>query len=110
MSGRKKRDVMNKIWSPTVGANEETRYHRPDDWTALSVRVKNHTFFFLLNLDVQWRRQESGDVEMTGRGRGNNPLFPATKVWWLHILCHNNEVNTSLYRRYVSPLTSMGQT
>ncbi|KAJ0566762.1 hypothetical protein HanIR_Chr06g0277221 [Helianthus annuus] len=45
---------------------------------------------------------------MTGRGR--IPYFQLQKVWRLHILCHNNEVNTSLYRRYEPPLTSMGQT
>ncbi|MFS7951941.1 hypothetical protein Hanom_Chr07g00601141 [Helianthus anomalus] len=42
--------------------------------------------------------------------RGKNPLFPVTKVWRLHIFCPNNEVNTSLYRGYGPPLTSMGQT
>ncbi|KAJ0887851.1 hypothetical protein HanRHA438_Chr09g0395571 [Helianthus annuus] len=60
------------------------------------MRVKNHTLFFLLNLDLQWRREESGAVEMTGRGK--NPLFPVTKVWRLHMPCPNQEVKTSLYR------------
>ncbi|KAJ0579073.1 hypothetical protein HanRHA438_Chr05g0246361 [Helianthus annuus] len=67
---------MYSIYS--VGANVETQNYRRDDWTAFSMRVKNHTLFFLLNLDLQWRRQESGAVEITGRGK--NPLFPVTKV------------------------------
>ncbi|KAJ0522716.1 hypothetical protein HanIR_Chr10g0485681 [Helianthus annuus] len=73
---------MYSIYS--VGANEETRVHRRDDLTALYMRVKNHTLFFLLNLDLQWRREESGAVEIAGRRRFS--CFQLQKVWWLHML------------------------
>ncbi|MFS7892624.1 hypothetical protein Hanom_Chr00s000746g01657851 [Helianthus anomalus] len=66
--------------------------------------MENHTFL-LFNLDLPWKREKRGDVEMVGRGR--IPYFQLQKVWHLHILCPNNEVNTSLYKRHGSPLTSM---
>ncbi|MFS8025440.1 hypothetical protein Hanom_Chr16g01474951 [Helianthus anomalus] len=47
----------------------ETQNHRRDDWTAFSERMENHTLFFLLNLDLQWRREKHGDVEMTCKRR-----------------------------------------
>ncbi|MFS8003873.1 hypothetical protein Hanom_Chr13g01218971 [Helianthus anomalus] len=37
--------------------------------TTFSERRENYTLFFLLNLDLQWRREKSGDVEMAGRER-----------------------------------------
>ncbi|MFS7919310.1 hypothetical protein Hanom_Chr03g00211231 [Helianthus anomalus] len=54
--------------------------------------------FFLLNLDFQRRREESGDLKMVGRGR--IPYFQLQKAWRLHISYPNNEVNTSLYIIY----------
>ncbi|MFS7936923.1 hypothetical protein Hanom_Chr05g00421441 [Helianthus anomalus] len=65
-------------------------------WTAFSERMKNHTLFFLLNLDLQWRREKSRDVETTGRGR--ILYFQLQKVCLPYVSCPNNEVKSSLYR------------
>ncbi|KAJ0586922.1 hypothetical protein HanIR_Chr04g0157271 [Helianthus annuus] len=47
------------------------------------MRVKNHILFFLLNLDLQWRREESGAVEIASRRRFS--CFQLQKVWRLHL-------------------------
>ncbi|KAJ0440535.1 hypothetical protein HanIR_Chr16g0787851 [Helianthus annuus] len=31
--------------------------------------MENHTLLFLLNLDLQWRKEKHGDVEMAGKRR-----------------------------------------
>ncbi|KAJ0874685.1 hypothetical protein HanPSC8_Chr11g0467151 [Helianthus annuus] len=56
---------------------------------------------FSSNPDLQRKREKSGDVETAGREK--IPFFQLQKMCLLHISCPNNEVKTSLYRRYGQP-------
>ncbi|MFS7900075.1 hypothetical protein Hanom_Chr14g01279621 [Helianthus anomalus] len=63
--------------------------------------MENHTLLFLLNLDLQWRREKNGDVETASRGR--ILYFQQQKVCLPRVSCRYNEVKTSLYRRHGQP-------
>ncbi|MFS8005949.1 hypothetical protein Hanom_Chr13g01243451 [Helianthus anomalus] len=63
--------------------------------------MENRILFFLLDLDLPWKREKSRDVETAHRGR--IPYFQLQKVCLPHISYPNNEVKTSLYRRDVQP-------